>query len=145
METEGARVNGEDFKQRAMKAVNCLRDEFSAKELALELYDIYGLKSPLQTWIAHVNACFNPHKPEFFTWCDIVNLMRITGCREPLNWLCQEMGLSEPVVVNEQIALEQTMLRIRHLKRELQEQEQKLASLQSQNTVVNGARFMRGN
>jgi len=132
-----------DFKSRAIASLECFREEFTTKELALELYSIYGLGSPVQTWIAHIAACFNPNKPEFFTWCDIVNLCRITGRWEPINFTCDELGLVHPTPIDNTAKIAQLQAHLKHLHSERQRTEQELDRLLTGEQQDQGARFIR--
>lgn len=137
-------MNNSDFKAKAVDSIACLRDRHTSKELALHLYEIYGMKGSPQSWIARVNACFNPKKPEFFTWCDIVNLMKYTGCTEPLSFVCDQLGMSHPEVKEQGEEVMQTIVTIRKLRNELEAKEQLLEAMGGTDMDQQvGARFSR--
>lgn len=131
-----------DFKSRGLSALECLREEFTTKQLAIALYEIYGLKSPIQSYMAHVAACFNAQKPEFFSWCDIVNLCRFTGRIEPIIFMCDELGLSHPAPIDRTAELLQKKARLQALSEEKAQLEAEIARMGSVE-MVSGARFMR--
>lgn len=133
----------DEFKTRAIGSLECFREEFTTKQLALELYELYGLKSPIQTWIAHINACFSPKKPEFFHWCDIVNLCRITGRWDPINFMCDELGLEHPEQVDLTAKAAQLRARRKRLANELKEIDSEIEGLHVRQQDELGARFSR--
>ncbi len=130
-----------EYKAKAMASVNALREVASVKELALELYQLYELQSPVQSWIAHMGACFNPEKPEFFHWCDIVAMMKITGNYEPLFFVCDELGLSHPDPVDPKAEADQLQFSIKQLEREIAEKRERLDLLGKR--AGNTTRFSR--
>jgi len=132
----------QDFKIRMLESVNALRHQHSVKELALELYQMYELKTPPQSFIAHIGACFNSKKPEFFNWCDVVNLMKITGCHEPLLATCDELGLERPAELTPALRRRVKIRRIRVLQQQLEAEQRSLDELGDPGAVV-GARFSR--
>jgi hypothetical protein len=132
-----------DFKARAMASLECFREEFTTKQLALDLYEIYGLKKPVDSWIAHVGACFNPNKPEFFSWGDIVNLCRITGRWEPINFMCDELGLDRPKQIDHTAKIAQLRAQIKRLRAETDQCETELQALMTDQAGQLGARFLR--
>lgn len=138
-------MKSQEFKEKAAASLECFREEFTTKQLALELYEIYGLQSPVQSWIAHINACFNPRKPEFFHWCDIVNLCRITGQWGPINFMCDELGLEHPKQINMAAKIEQEKALVKKMQAELMEREAALFALIQKTGAGDseGARFMR--
>jgi hypothetical protein len=133
----------DDFKARAVSSLECFREEFTTKQLALELYEIYELKSPVQSWIAHINACFNPNKPEFFHWCDIVNLCRITGQWEPINFMCDELGLERPKQIDRTAMITQMRARRNCLAQELKKMDSQIELLHENLHEEQGTRFSR--
>lgn len=129
------------FKDRMLEAVDRLREQYTVKELALELYEVYGLECPLQSWISRVGACFNPNKPEFFDWCDIVVLVRFTGQTAPIEAMCDELGFERPKALTHDQQIRRRIVRVRAIKRELEREEGILQAVTAEETV--GARFAR--
>ena len=136
-------MKNDEFKVRAVASLECFREEFTTKQLALELYEIYEMKSPVQSWIAHINACFNPRKPEFFHWCDIVNLCRITGKWGPINFMCDELGLEHPQQIDHTAKIAQMRARRSRLAQELKDIDAEIDVLHESLEDNCGARFSR--
>lgn len=131
----------QDFKRRAMESINALRQDTPIKELAMDLYQIYGLQSPLQSWISRMGACFNPAKPDLFHWCDIVLMMRLTGKYEPLHFVCDELGLSHPDPVDASAEIDKLQAEVRNLERALAARKERLELLGGNDSQM--ARFSR--
>lgn len=47
---------------------------------------------------AHVRACLNPHKSEFFKISEIIVITRYTGCYRVIEFINREVGCMPPVL-----------------------------------------------
>lgn len=69
---------------------------YERQELALHLYEHYGLRTPFETWYSHFRKCLSRDGRERFELCDVFFLMNYTRNYQPLYVMCDLLGFGRP-------------------------------------------------
>jgi len=89
-------MDNEQFKKEAIASLNAVRSKVSADNIALDLYQLYGMKGNIQTYQRRIRSCFDIERPEFFSFADVTNMMLMYGEHEPFFFLCKALGYEAP-------------------------------------------------
>jgi|GEM_PF-2893699 len=102
-------MNKEQFQAIAIDSLLPIKEKVGCKRIAADLYTLYEMKGNFETYSRHISACFDKGKPEFFHFCDVVNMCRMYGVHEPLFFFCAALGFDEPKplieVAHEELAI----------------------------------------
>lgn len=137
-------MNEEDFKTAAVASLLTIKERIGVKTIALDLFEIYGMKKGVETWQRHISACFDPKRPEFFAFCDVVNMCRLYGIHDPMFFLCDSLGYERPQQrIDFQAELAVLRSTIPEIRRQLEEMEGRRLALElsAQPASVVVARF----
>lgn len=89
-----------DIKASGIKALLAVREVMPASALAIEVYLRASLKGSVETYQRKFRSCFDSERSEYFWWWEVIAMMQITGCHEPLFYLCDLLGYERPKKVN---------------------------------------------
>ncbi|MDP1931934.1 MAG: hypothetical protein Q8L60_10800 [Gammaproteobacteria bacterium] len=124
-------MNNKEFKAAAVASLLSFKERVGVKTVALDLYEIYGMKKGIDTWQRHISACFDPDRPEFFDFCDVVNMCRLYGIHEPLFFMCNALGYERPQHADGvETELKYLRLSIAEARLQLEEKESRMRELE---------------
>lgn len=109
----------------ALKSFQAIRDKVPATRLALDLYEIGGMRNSIETYQRRVRACFDPDRAEVFQWWEAVAMMKLSGVHDPFLYLCDVLGYQRPEPAD-------SVSRADMLKRKIEEAELQLREMQDE-------------
>lgn len=88
------------------QAIEDMCSGYERQELALHLYEHYGLRIKFDTWYSHFRKCLSKDTRERFELCDVFFLMSYTRNYQPLFVMCDLLGFDRPPRVERATILE---------------------------------------
>lgn len=95
-----------DTAQVFQDAIREMAAGYGPQELALHLYERYGLRGNFETWHAHVRKCLSKDTRERFDFCDVFFMMHYTKNYQPLIAMCELLGFNPPAQADRSYTLQ---------------------------------------
>jgi len=121
---------------------------FTSETIAMHLISENGIwvGKDLANAAARVRACLNPKKPAYFSMSELIAVMAFTKCYEPIFYMCEQLGLSEPNVLDQTIVLNRIEEKTQGVLAQLNELFKQVEMIKNEPSKVHsvaGARFSR--
>lgn len=72
-------MDKQDFKAAALASLLPIKKQIGAQAIALDLYELYGMKGNIDSWCRHISDCFDEKKPEFFHFTPTISFSKWVG------------------------------------------------------------------
>jgi hypothetical protein len=135
---------GDDQRMAGIRALLAIREVKPATTLALDVYQAGGLTNPVETYQRRFRSCFDPERGEYFHWWEVIAMMQVTGCHEPLFYLCDLLGYARPEKTDPKEQAAELKNKIAQLQAEMEQYQSALDALPVDNDRVTSlTRFSR--